>query len=84
MKRLIAGLVAGAVLATAGAGIAAKSGLVWFARAGVTCAYGVGPQGRGAACSKTDGKGYGVTVTGKKVLVWNANGKIVFARAQPK
>lgn len=81
-KRTLAALTAGIVLGSTGTAVAAGK-LIYVKHAGVICAFGAGPQGRGAACLLSDKKGYGVTVTKTRVLVWkDSNSRIVFSRRQ--
>jgi hypothetical protein len=84
MKRMLATFLAGLTLGATGVGVAATSGIIkTVTNSGASCYFGTGPQGRGVACTRSDEKGYGATVTQTKVLVWKKNGAIVFMRPQP-
>jgi hypothetical protein len=82
MKRTLTALVASVALGSAGIAGAATTGLLPFSNSGVTCLFGNGPQGKGVACIQSSGKGYAVTLTHTKVVVW-INGRSVFQRHQP-
>jgi hypothetical protein len=79
MKGKVAALVAGAVLGSAGTGLAATQ-LVYVNRAGVLCGFGTGPHGRGVACILSNQKGYEVTLTQTKAIVWNGKRRVFFRR----
>jgi hypothetical protein len=72
-------LAAGFILGSAGTGVAATH-LVYVNRAGVVCGFGTGPQGRGTACLRSDQKGYAVTLTQTKVIVWKGTHRMFFRR----
>lgn len=79
---IVVAVTAALVLATAGTAVATTH-LFWVKRAGVLCAFGTGPQGRGVACAPASKRGYAVTVTDRKALIWRVtDGKIVESRAQ--
>lgn len=80
----IAALIAGIVLGSALPVGAATTNLLPFKAAGVLCYFGNGPQGRGTACGLGTGRGYGVTVTNRKVLVWDVKtAHVIYVKAQP-
>jgi hypothetical protein len=81
MRGKAAALVVGVVLGSAGTGVAATQ-LVYVKRAGVVCGFGTGPHGRGVACLRSDQKGYAVTLTQTRVIVWRGKQR-VFVRRQP-
>lgn len=85
MKRLIVGLLAGAVLASAGTGVAmTQAGNVWTSQ-GITCRSAPAGGGTGAmvACIRSNRTGYVVSITQRSVVVATVKGKVVFGRRQP-
>ncbi len=73
-------MLAAAVFATA-----AYAGVTrWVHAAGVLCGFGTGPQGKGVACALDNGRGYKVTLTRTRVIVWTQNDTKAYTRRQPR
>jgi hypothetical protein len=82
MKTKIAALIAGIVLGSTGAGIAATTSLVSFGSAyGVKCYKDT--SAKAVYCGKSNGTGYFVGISSYAVVVNDNNGHSVLKRFQP-
>lgn len=78
MKKLIVGLVAGAALGGASAQAAST---LWSA--GQVVCRPAHMAGSGVVCVRSDGRGYGMGMTGDLVMVTNNSGRTVYVHRQP-